>query len=120
MRYLVFIASLFVLFSCAKQRMINRLEGRWNYSKMLKNNGEYVYHSEVYEFTGGDKDTDSGFPFVIYGQDTIHGTYRITKKNIIKVTEENSPEIDWLVEDMDQNSLVFRIAEGVVFLDKQQ
>lgn len=120
MRYILFAASLFVLFSCAKQRVINRLEGRWNYSKMLKNNGEYVYHSEVYEFTGGDKDNDSGFPFVIYGQDTIHGIYRITKKNVIKVKEGSADEIDWLIEDMDNNSLVFRIAEGVVFLDKQQ
>lgn len=121
MRYTLFIASLFVLFSCAKQRMIDRLEGRWNYSKMLKNNGEYVYHSEVYEFTGGDKDNDAGFPFVVYGQDTIHGTYRITKKNVIKVKEDlGGEEIDWLIEDMDKNSLVFRIADGVVFLDKQQ
>lgn len=120
MRAVLFITSLFVLFSCAKQRTINRLEGRWNYSKMLKNNGEYVYHSEVYEFTGGDKDNDAGFPFVIYGQDTIQGVYRITKKNVIKVTEGSETEIDWLVEDIDNNSLVFRVAEGVVFLDKQQ
>ena len=120
MRYVVFIASLFVLFSCAKQRVINRLEGRWNYSKMLKNNGEYVYHSEVYEFTGGDKENDAGFPFVIYGQDTIHGIYRLTKKNVIKAKEGEADEIDWLIEDMDNNSLVFRISEGVVFLDKQQ
>jgi len=120
MRTILFIISLVFLFSCSKQRMINRLEGRWNYSKMLKNNGEYVYHSEIYEFTGGDKDNDAGFPFVIYGQDTVQGIYRITKKNVIKVTEDSQVEIDWLIEDMDNNSLVFRVAEGVVFLDKQQ
>ena len=27
--------------------------------------------------------------------------------------------IDWLVEDMDKNSLVVRVAEGVMFLDKK-
>jgi hypothetical protein len=36
------------------------------------------------------------------------------------VKEDSQVEIDWLIEDMDNNSLVFRVAEGVVFLDKQQ
>lgn len=120
MRTILFVTSLFFLFSCAKQRVVNRLEGRWKYTKMLMNNGEYVEHSEVYEFTGGDKDETSGFPFVVYAQDTTQWTYRVTKKNVIKVTDlATNKEIDWLIEDMDDNSLVFRVAEGVVFLDKE-
>lgn len=120
MRAILLISSLFFFFSCAKQRIINRLEGRWKYTKMLMNNGEYVAHSEVYEFTGGDKDDESGLPFVIYGQDTTQWTYRVSKKNVIKVKDIlTNNEIDWLVEDMDNNSLVFRVAEGVAFLDKE-
>ncbi len=120
MRFVLFITTLFLLLSCAKQRMVNRLEGRWKYTKMLMNNGEYVDHSEVYEFTGGDKDEKSGLPFIIYGQDTTDWTYRISSKSVIKVTNvATNKEIDWLVEDMDNNSLIFRVAEGVVFLDKE-
>ncbi|AEA44465.1 hypothetical protein Fluta_2480 [Fluviicola taffensis DSM 16823] len=100
--------------------MVNRLEGRWKYTKILLNNGEYVNHTEVYEFTGGDKDEESGLPFVIYGQDTTHGTYKVTKKNVIQIKDDfTQKEIDWLVEDRDDNSLVFRIEQGVVFLDKE-
>jgi Tfp pilus assembly major pilin PilA len=120
MRSVLFITSLFFLFSCAKQRMVNRLEGRWRYTKMLMNNGEYVNHSEVYEFTGGDKDEKSGLPFIIYGQDTTQWMYQTPKKSVIKVTNASTnKEIDWLIEDMDNNSLIFRVAEGVVFLDKE-
>lgn len=119
MRSLLFIASLVFIFSCAKQRIVNRLEGRWKYTKILLNNGEYVAHSEVYEFSGGDKDDESGLPFVIYGQDTTQWTYRVSKKNVIQVTDPTNTEIDWLIEDMDKNSLVFRVAEGVVFFDKE-
>lgn len=120
MRTILLISSLFFFFSCAKQRIVNRLEGRWKYTKMLMNNGEYIEHSEVYEFTGGDKDEESGLPFVIYGQDTTQWTYRIAKKNVIQVKNAlTNNEIDWLIEDMDDNSLVFRLAEGVVFLEKE-
>jgi hypothetical protein len=120
MRSVLFITSLFFLFSCAKQRIVNRLEGRWKYTKILLNNGEYISHSEVYEFTGGDKDEKSGLPFTIYGQDTTQWVYQAAKKSVIKVTNvATNKEIDWLIEDMDNNSLVFRIAEGVVFLDKE-
>ncbi|WP_043023803.1 hypothetical protein [Fluviicola taffensis] len=120
MRFILIISSFFLLFSCAKQRMVNRLEGRWKYTKILLNNGEYVNHTEVYEFTGGDKDEESGLPFVIYGQDTTHGTYKVTKKNVIQIKDDfTQKEIDWLVEDRDDNSLVFRIEQGVVFLDKE-
>ncbi len=120
MRTIFLISSLFFFFSCAKQRIVNRLEGRWKYTKMLMNNGEYIEHSEVYEFTEGDKDDESSLPFVIYGQDTTYWTYHITKKNVIQVKNTvTNNEIDWLVEDMDDNSLVFRLAEGVVFLDKE-
>jgi len=120
MRSVLFITSLFFLFSCAKQRMVNRLEGRWKYTKMLMNNGEYVNHSEVYEFTGGDKDEESGLSFIIYGQDTTHWMYQTSTKSVIKVTNvETNKEIDWLIEDMDNNSLIFRLSEGVVFLDKE-
>lgn len=87
---------------------------------MLMNNGEYVNHSEVYEFTGGDKDEESGLPFVIYGQDTTYWVYQASKTSVIKVTNvATNKEIDWLIEDMDNNSLIFRVAEGVVFLDKE-
>lgn len=120
MRSVLFITSLFFLFSCAKQRIVNRLDGRWKYTKMLMNNGEYVSHSEVYEFSGGDKDEKSGLPLTIYGQDTTQWVYQAAKKNVIKVTNvSTNKEIDWLIEDMDNNSLVFRVAEGVVFLDKE-
>lgn len=120
MRSVLFIASLFFLFSCAKQRIVNRLDGRWKYTKMLMNNGEYVSHSEVYEFGGGDKDEKSGLPLTIYGQDTTQWVYQATKKSIITVTDvSTNKEINWLIEDMDKNSLVFRVAEGVVFLDKE-
>ena len=120
MRSVLFVTSLFFLFSCAKQRIVNRLDGRWRYTKMLMNNGEYVSHSEVYEFTGGDKDEKSGLPFTIYGQDTTQWVYQAAKKSVIKVTNvSTNKEIDWLIEDMDNNSLVFRVAEGVVFLDKE-
>jgi hypothetical protein len=120
MRYILLISSLFVLFSCAKQRIVNRLEGRWKYTKILKNSGEYVTHTDVYEFTGGDKDEKSGLPFVIYGQDTTYWTYKVAKKNVIQIKDDiTQKEINWLVEDMDENSLVFRIEEGVVFLDKE-
>ena len=119
MRYVLIVSSCLFLFSCAKQRIVNRLEGKWNYTKMLKNNGSYEMHTEVYEFSGGDKE-ESGLPFVIYGQDTIHGTYHVPKKSIIQIKSELMTEqIDWLVEDMDKNSLVVRVAEGVMFLDKQ-
>ncbi|MDF3029148.1 MAG: hypothetical protein K0S23_3455 [Fluviicola sp.] len=120
MRIVLLIFSLFFFFSCAKQRVVNRLEGRWKYTKMLMNNGEYIEHSEVYEFEGGDKDDESGLPFVIYGQDTTQWTYQVVKKNVIRIKNSvTNSEIDWLIEDMDKNSLIFRVAEGVVFLDKE-
>lgn len=119
MRFVLLAFSFFFLFSCAKQRIVNRLDGKWNYTKMLLNNGSYVSHTEVYEFTGGDKDA-SGLPFVIYGADTVQGTYHVPKKNIIQVkTNAMNESIDWLVEDMDSHSLVVRVSEGVMFLDKQ-
>lgn len=119
MRYLLFVSSFFFLFSCAKQRIVNRLEGRWKYAKMLENNGSYVHHTEIYEFTGGDKE-DTNLPFVIYGQDTLYGEYRVPKRNVIRVQDlSTNVEIDWLVEDMDKNSLVVRVAEGVMFFEKE-
>lgn len=118
MRYVLIVCSCFFLFSCKKQRVLNRLEGKWNYTKMLKNNGSYETHTEVYEFSGGDE--ESGLPFVVYGQDTVHGTYRVPKKSIIQIKSDlTNTQIDWLVEDMDKNSLVVRVAEGVMFLDKK-
>ncbi|MDR0801005.1 hypothetical protein [Fluviicola sp.] len=119
MRYVFVVSSVFLLFSCAKQRIVNRLDGRWNYTKIFLNNGSYVSHTEVYEFTGGDRKT-SDLPFVIYGTDTVQGIYRVTKKNIIQVkTDLMNESVDWLVEDMDNHSLVVRVSEGVMFLDKQ-
>lgn len=119
MRYVLIVSSLFFLFSCAKQRVLNRLDGRWNYTKILLNNGSYISHTEVYEFTGGDKNA-AGLPFVLYGTDTVQGTYHVSKKNVIQVkTTQMNESIDWLVEDMDNHSLVVRVSEGVMFLDKQ-
>jgi hypothetical protein len=44
----------------------------------------------------------------------------VPKKTIIKVRNAAAnEEIDWLVEDMDKNSLIFRVADGVMFLDKE-
>lgn len=119
MRYLLFVASFFFLFSCAKQRMVNRLEGRWKYTKLLENSGSYVKHTEIYEFTGGDKE-NTDLPLVIYGQDTLYYEYQVPKKNVIRVQNlQTNSEIDWLVEDMDKNSLVVRVAEGVMFFEKE-
>ncbi len=119
MRYVLIVCSCFFLLACKKQRVENRLEGKWNYTKMLKNNGSYETHTEVYEFSGGDGG-GTGLPFVIYGQDTVHGTYRVPKKSIIQIKNDlTNTQIDWLVEDMDKNSLVVRVAEGVMFLDKK-
>ncbi|WP_343748536.1 hypothetical protein [Fluviicola sp.] len=119
MRFVLFVSSFFFLFSCAKQRIVNRLDGKWNYTKMLLNNGSYESHTEVYAFTGGDKDA-SDLPFVVYGADTVQGTYRVSKKNMIQVkTAAMTESINWLIEDMDNHSLVVRVSEGVMFLDKQ-
>lgn len=119
MRFLLFTASFFFLFSCAKQRIVNRLEGRWKYVKLLENSGSYVKHTEIYEFTGGDKE-DANLPFVIYGADTVFCEYRVPKRNVIRVQDlQTNIEIDWLVEDMDKKSLVVRIAEGVMFFEKE-
>ncbi|WP_300663184.1 hypothetical protein [Fluviicola sp.] len=119
MRYVLIVCACFFFFSCKKQRVIDRLEGKWSYTKILKNDGSYETHTEVYEFLGGGKE-ESGLPFVVYGQDTVHGTYHVPKKSIIQIKNDlTNKQIDWLVEDMDKNSLVVRVAEGVMFLDKK-
>lgn len=108
------------LSSCDKKRVSNRIDGRWVFVKLLDPKGSYSAHSDIYEFTGGKNNTKSDFPFTIYGQDTIPMLYRVTKGNIIQVTNpENGTQFNWLIEDMDKSSLVVRVAHGVMFFEKE-
>lgn len=119
-RFVTVICFLLLLLSCDKKRIANRLEGRWVFVKLLSPSGLYSEHADIYEFTGGKESIKSDLPFVVYSQDTLQMLYRITKGNIIQVTNPVSGnKINWLVEDMDKKSLVVRVAHGVMFFEKE-
>lgn len=119
-RFTLLVCLLVLVSSCDKKRIINRLEGKWVFFKRLEVDGTYSYHSDIYDFTGGKKGVKSDFPFVVYtSNDTAQMSYRVVKSNMIRVTEvESGYTRDWLVEDMDKKSLVVRVAEGVMFFEK--
>lgn len=122
MRWGFFIVLFFVLSACGKQRLTNALEGTWNYTKLLKTNGAYVYTTDTYIFEGGKANGKTFLPLTIFSSDTIQATYCVKKRAEIMEINFKTPNGDSLVsynvEDWDKNSLIIRGAEGALFLDK--
>lgn len=123
MRYSVAVLFLLMVFvSCKReQRMVNIMEGKWQYTKLLQNDGSYAYFSSIIEFQGGDVDGVNELPLRFYDSDTTDGWYKVNKKaSEVEITFDaaNTPAKIYKIEDKDKNSLVLRTDIGVLFLDK--
>ena len=123
MRYSVAVLFLLMVFvSCKReQRMVNIMEGKWKYTKLLQNDGSYAYFSSIIEFQGGDVDDVNELPLRFYDSDTTDGWYKVNKKaSEVEITFDaaSTPAKIYKIEDKDKNSLVLRTDIGVLFLDK--
>lgn len=123
MRYSVAVLFLLMVFvSCKReQRMVNIMEGKWHYTKLLQNDGSYAYFSSIIEFQGGDVDDVNELPLRFYDSDTTDGWYKVNKKaSEVDITFDaaSTPAKIYKIEDKDKNSLVLRTDIGVLFLDK--
>ena len=114
--------STLVLGACKReQRLVNLMEGKWHYTKLLQNDGSYAYFSTIIEFQGGDVDAINELPLTFYAADTTQGWYSVNKQasEVTTVFNKDFPEVKtYKIEDKDKNSLVLRTDIGVLFFDK--
>lgn len=125
MRTVLFLASLFLLFSCREnKRIVKRIEGTWQLQDILLNDGQHLYPNETYVFGKGEADGKTYSDWTKYtANDTLPGKYLVTKKGdyIILRDESVMPATadTCTIDDMDNGMLIFRSNLGVHYLYKQ-
>jgi hypothetical protein len=119
MRYLVFILLSMVVISCKKKAMLKKVEGRWQMTKTLMDNGTYVTEDKIYEFSSGKP--DQWLPLFVYGADTTICEYKpssIQHKLLVSPVNNVDMQEIWTVEDADKKNLVIHDSYGVHFFEK--
>lgn len=119
MRLVVGLILLLSIASCKKKVLLNKIEGTWQQTKILIEDGSYVPQNAVYEFGSGE--VDEWLPLTIYSNDTTYLQYQpssIQHKFSVKDTSNNT-EILWIVEDIDKHSMVIRNLNGVLYFEKK-
>lgn len=120
MRYwfALILVSVFVS-SCKKKELLHKVEGKWQQTKILLQDGTYVPASAVYDFGSGKP--DEWLPLTIYQSDTIQYVYQPAKvehKLSIGSPQEQQEEVLWIVEDIDKKTMVLHTPDGILFFNK--
>lgn len=109
-----------VFSSCKKARIYRRIDGSWLFYKRLEVDGSYSQHHETYTFSKGKLSKSKEYPMQIIAQDTTQLTYKVIKSDVIQFRFlSKDSTYNWLLEDMDNKTMVARAAEGVMFFEKQ-
>lgn len=111
----------FFLFACSKnKRIINTLEGEWQFYDVLHYDGSHSYPNEQFIFEKGEADGTSFLPLKVYSNDTINGSYLVSKKaDFIYFKKSNLTIIDTCsVEDFGKTLLVVRNVGDVWYFKK--
>jgi len=115
-----------ILSACVNKRIVvNRLEGKWTLEKQLNPNGSYSYFSDVYiVFSGGKADGKTYLPCETDSSNLItQGNYLVSKSGteLYIRYDENDPtrKDDFIIEDMDKESLIVR-NQGIVRFFKKE
>ncbi len=122
---LLFVVVLLSAACVKKQVVVNRLAGTWNFTKVMKKDGSYVYNTDYsYCFSSGDADGSTYLDMTVMNNGTqTSGKYLVNKKGaeIYLMNDSNFPDhIDTLViEDMDKESLIGHVPGYIWFFEKE-
>lgn len=115
-----------VLCACVHKRIVvNRLEGKWTLEKQLNPNGSYTGFSDVtIVFSGGKADGKTYLPCETDSSGLVtQGTYLVSKRGteLYLRYDSNDPtrKDDFIIEDMDKESLIVRNQGIVRFFRKE-
>lgn len=112
---------------CTKNaKIIRRIDGTWQLTEILLNDGQQVYPNDIYVFAQGEKGGDSYATWIRYSSnyaDTTYGSYLVNKKGdrLILRQDNTNPVIadTCTIDDMDAKMLIVRSVEGVMYLYKK-
>lgn len=108
-------------FGCNKYRRVRLLEGNWKLEKVLQKDGSYTYPNESFDFVVSSKTKAKGtFAHYLFDQkDTLLGTFQILHRGVDFVMKNTTDTaVTYRIEDMDRESLIFRLQTDVYFLSK--
>lgn len=115
-----FLFSLFLFSACKKARVYRRIDGTWLFVKRLEINGSYSQHNSIYSFSKGKNSKSEEYALQIRDSDTTNLTYKVIKSDVIQLRVVDSDSTyNWLLEDMDNKTMVVRDALGAMFFEKQ-
>lgn len=127
MRLIAVLVLVTVFAGCTKNaRIIRRIEGTWELTEMLLNDGQRTYPNELYVFEQGEKGGDSYATWTRYSAnyaDTTYGSYLVNKKGdrLILRHDNTVPLVadTCTIDDMDSKMLIVRSVDGVMYLYKK-